>query len=141
MGRYLVIAVSCAAVALALALSAEAGIPRGLSLMADDQDADPATGVTIARGNAEIKIENQPINGHADEIEVNPVRNDIQFKGRAFLLVGHVRYEGVAITCALDFSKCAVAPNSAGATLPNGASPVQALPPPAALGAAVINPQ
>jgi hypothetical protein len=97
---------------------AQAGIPRGAILIADEQDADPQTGVTIARGNAEIKFERQPISGHADSIELNPVSNQIVFKGRAVLSVGRDHFESETVTCGLDFSKC-----TAGA-----AAVVQALP-------------
>jgi hypothetical protein len=133
--RYAITIGSFALAALAFAETTEAGIPRGVVLIADEQDADAATGITIARGNAEIKIEKQPIAGRADSIELNPVRNEIIFKGHTLVTVNRDRYEGAAVTCALDFSKCAAMPP------PQDDAAAQALPPPAALGAAVINPR
>jgi LptA/(LptD N-terminal domain) LPS transport protein len=114
---------------------AQAGIPRGAILIADEQDADPETGVTIARGNAEIKFDKQPIAGHADSIELNPASNQIVFKGRAVLSVGRDHFESETVTCGLDFSKCTV----------GTAAVVQALPVSAPVSspadAAVINPR
>ena len=107
----------CSATAFLLTLAAaHAGIPRGAVLTADEQDADETTGVTIARGNAEIAIEPQRILGRADQIELNPATNEIQFKGRAVLTVGRERYESDAVTCTLDFYKCATA--ASGQSLP-----------------------
>lgn len=107
MHRWPPIAMWGAVVSLAAMLPAEAGIPRGVILTADEQEADTATGVTIARGNAEISVDKRPILGHADVIELNPGKNQIQFKGRAVLTVGHARYDSSAVTCSLDFDKCA----------------------------------
>jgi LptA/(LptD N-terminal domain) LPS transport protein len=88
---------SIAGLSLIIALAgiplAQAGIPRGAILIADEQDADPETGVTIARGNAEIKFDKQPIAGHADSIELNPASNQIVFKGRAVLSVGRDHFK------------------------------------------------
>lgn len=140
------------AAAFAVSLSANAGMPRGAELMADEQDADPATGVTTARGNAEIRIEAYRILGRADRIDVDPGRNEIQFTGHALITVGDARYESDQVTCSLDFQKCApvmgelVTPAPA-TTMPD-ATAAQALPevapqnwpPPAGSGAAVIKP-
>ena len=110
---------------------AHAGIPRGLTLMADEQDADAATGITIARGNAEIAVENKSIRGRADQIELNPVSNQIQFTGRAALTIGRQHYESDAVTCTLDFDKCS-----------NSAPAAQPLPAPATTdGTAAITPR
>ncbi len=113
-----------------IATAAHAGLPRGAILTADEQDADTATGITIARGNAEIAIERQRILGRADQIEINPAGNEIRFNGRAVLTVGGERYESDVVTCTLDFNKCAAVARG------------QALPAPAVAepGAAVINP-
>ena len=119
-------------VGLAAVAPAHAGLPRGAVLTADEQDADPETGVTIARGNAEIRFDKQPISGRADSIELNPASNQILFKGRAVLNVGREHYESDAVTCGLDFSKCT-----------SGASPavVQPLPPVPSADAAAISPR
>lgn len=130
---------------LAVMPPAYAGMPRGAIVSADEQDADPETGVTIARGSAEIAIEKMRILGRADHIEINPAAKHILFKGRALISVGAERYQGEAVTCSLDFSRCAAAETSA---VPNvsAAAPQpsqQPLPPPAALGgdAGVTNPR
>lgn len=120
-----------------LPLNAEAGMPRGAELSADEQDADPATGVTTARGNAEIRITAYKILGRADVIELNPGRKEILFSGHALITVGDARYESERVTCSIDFNSCvAVAGNAAAeqATIPDQ-SPV-----PHASGAATINP-
>ena len=88
------------------ASGAEAGIPRGAMLAADEQIADEVTGTTIARGNAEITIAERAINGSADSIEVHPNLNEIIFKGRALLVVGGARYQSDTVTCTLDFMRC-----------------------------------
>ena len=118
----------------AFAPLAHAGLPRGAVLMADEQDADETTGVTIARGHAEISVETQRISGHADAIELRPPSNEIVFKGGAAVSVGTARYDGETVTCTLDFTKCATAPASQVST----AQPIQ---PPSGVGAAVTNPR
>ena len=100
-----VIAVS-GVMAVVLAAVAEARLPRGAVLSADEQDADPVTGVTLARGNAVIRITAYAILGRADEIALRAANNEIQFKGRALITIGKQRFEGEAVTCALDFSRC-----------------------------------
>ena len=128
------IAVSCV-LASGLITPAHARLPHGAVLSADEQDADPQTGVTIARGNAEISVAKFAILGRADAIELHPGANEIQFKGGARVTVGEQRYDGEAVTCTLDFSRCAT-------VLPNQASQVdQALPPPSGVGAAATNPR
>jgi hypothetical protein len=96
-------------VALAAASPATAGIPRGLVLIASEQDADVETGITIARGNAEISISQRAVLGNADSIELNPVAQKILFKGHAVVTVGRARYASDLITCTLDFYSCAPA--------------------------------
>lgn len=140
------------AAAFAVSVNAHAGMPRGAELMADEQDADPATGVTTARGNAEIRIESYRILGRADRIDVDPGRNEIQFTGHALITVGDARYESDQVTCTLDFEKCAPVKPAQVTPAPATAMPdtvaAQALPdvapqnwpPPAGSGAAVINP-
>ncbi len=90
-----------------MAASACAGIPRGLTLMGDEQTGDETTGLTVARGHAEIAVENQPIKGTADVIELRPKTNEILFKGRADLTIGHEHFVSDTVTCTLDFSHCA----------------------------------
>jgi hypothetical protein len=114
-------------VVLAGSLSAYAGVPRGVVLIASEQDADADTGITIARGNAEISIAQRAVLGAADTIELNPVAQKILFKGHAVVTVGRARYQSEFITCTLDFYSCA--PSSA----------VQAAP--VAESAAVTNPR
>ena len=137
----------------AFAPLAHAGIPRGAVLIADEQDADETTGITIARGHAEISVETQRINGRADTIELRPGVNQIVFKGSAAVSVGNARYEGDAVTCTLDFTNCGTSTEAAAA--PSTAVPVQipaaqtmqapvaaaqAMPPPSGVGAAVTRP-
>lgn len=121
-----------------LAANVHAGMPRGATLMADEQDADPDTGVTLAKGNAEIRIDAYRILGRADQIELNPGRKEIRFTGHALITVGDDRYESDRVTCAIDFNTCAVLTDSAAA---NATAPgIQPAPPPAGVGAASINP-
>jgi hypothetical protein len=124
----------CGTIALLTMLpAAHAGIPRGVILIADEQDADASTGITIARGNAELTVEKRAIHGSADVIELNPVRNAIQFSGHANLTVGRAHYDSDAVTCTLDFDKCTTA-----------AAEPQAVPVPPAASAgaeAMINPR
>ena len=95
-------------VAIAAATSpASAGVPRGLMLIGDEQAGDDTTGVTIARGHAELVVEKQPIHATADVIELHPKTNEILFKGRASLIVGQHKYQSDTVTCTLDFSRCA----------------------------------
>lgn len=91
----------------AAASPASAGIPRGLMLIGDEQAGDETTGVTIARGHAELVVEKQPIHATADVIELHPKTNEILFKGRASLNVGQRKYQSDTVTCTLDFSRCA----------------------------------
>ena len=86
---------------------ASAGIPRGLMLIGDEQVGDETSGVTIARGHAELVVEKQPIHATADVIELHPKTNEILFKGRASLSVGPRKYQSDTVTCTLDFSRCA----------------------------------
>jgi lipopolysaccharide export system protein LptA len=100
-----------------------AGIPRGVMLSADEQSADETTGVTIARGNAELTVEKQPIRARADVIELRPKSNEILLKGRADLSVGSDRYRSDTVTCTLDFSRClAVEPDQDLPDTPGGAA-------------------
>lgn len=86
---------------------AEAGVPRNMMLSADEQLADENTGVTIARGNAEVTVGTHRIHGTADVIEVRPKINEILFKGRAKLSVGAANYDSDTVACTLDFTHCA----------------------------------
>jgi hypothetical protein len=83
-----------------------AGVPRDLVLAADEQIADDATGITIARGNAEVLVTAHHIRGTADVIEVRPNFNEILFKGRANLSVGATSYASDTVSCTLDFTSC-----------------------------------
>lgn len=132
MSRILSIVVSCAIFCIAGLLRAEAGIPHGVMLIADEQDADATTGITIARGHAEISIEKRTILGSADVIELNPVSNHIEFKGHAVLTVGSARYESDAVRCTLDFYSCA--PVTGDQSAPPPLKPAEVVP-------AVINPR
>lgn len=138
----------------ALPLAAHAGMPRGAIVSADEQDADPETGITIARGNAAISVEKLRILARADAIEINPAAKQIHFKGRALVTVGAQRYQGETVACTLDFNTCAtgdaVAPAAPASALGVSSTNVaatqpsqQPLPPPAALGAdaAVTSPR
>lgn len=116
--------------------NAEAGMPRGAELSADEQDADPTTGVTTARGNAEIRISAYQILGRADVIELNPGRKEILFSGHALITVGDARYESERVTCSIDFNSCVAVAESATSTPVPG---TEQLPAPHA-GAATINP-
>jgi hypothetical protein len=108
-------------------LPAYAGVPRGVVLIASEQDADPETGITIARGNAEISVAQRAVAGAADTIELNPVAQKILFKGHAVVTVGRARYASEIITCTLDFYSCAPSPEAQAA--------------PVAADAAVTNPR
>lgn len=121
-----------------LPLNADAGMPRGAELSADEQDADPTTGVTTARGNAEIRITAYKILGRADVIELNPGRKEILFSGHALITVGDARYESERVTCSIDFNSCVVIAESAAAA----PAPVveQSPAPHVASGAATISP-
>lgn len=87
-------------------MPALAGIPKGVAVSGDEQFADDTTGVTIARGNAEISDGLGRIAGRADVIELRPGLNEILLKGRAGLTVGRRRYEGDTVSCTLDFMRC-----------------------------------
>lgn len=111
----------------AAAGAARAGVPRDLMLAADEQSADDATGVTIARGNAEVTVATHRIRGTADVIEVRPKINEILFKGRATLNVGAKSYVSDTVACTLDFTSCTTVqddqdlpplPSTAAATTP-----------------------
>lgn len=95
-----------AAFALSLAPMAFAGVPRGVMISADEQSGDDVSGVTIARGNAELTVEKHPIHARADVIELRPKTNEILLKGRADVLVGNIRYKSDTVTCTLDFTRC-----------------------------------
>ncbi len=103
-GRRVIITLVFAMIATA---SAHGGIPRGLTLMGDEQTGDETTGLTIARGRAEVIVEKQPIRGTADVIELRPKSNEILLKGRVNLAVGKDHFVGDTVTCTLDFSRCA----------------------------------
>jgi hypothetical protein len=136
-GRVLFIFVA----ALAIPFCAYAGMPRGAMISADEQDADAETGVTVAHGNAEISVEKSRILGRADSIEINPGKNQILFRGRAIVTVGAERFESDAVTCSLDFNKCAPFIAQSVSAMPVASPPPQALPPPAGLGSAVTSPR
>ncbi len=87
---------------------AHAGMPRGVVLIAGSQDADDKTGITIARGDAQLHVEKRPISGRADQIEINPVSKQILLSGRASLTVGQKQFDGALIACTLDFNRCTV---------------------------------
>jgi lipopolysaccharide export system protein LptA len=92
-------------------------------LTADEQSGDETSGVTIARGNAELTVEQRPIRARADVIELRPKSNEILLKGRADLLVGTARYQSDTVTCTLDFSRClAVEPDQDLPDVPGGAA-------------------
>lgn len=111
-------------------MPAMGGVPRGLMLLADEQTGDEATGVTIARGNAELIVEKRAIRGKADVIEVRPKANEILLKGRATLNVGTARYTNDTVTCTLDFSRCAgVEPDQPLPETPGGAGTAAAIDP------------
>ncbi len=84
-----------------------AGVPRGLTLAADEQIADETTGVTIARGNAELNVEKFQIRGTADSIEVRPKIDEILFSGRAVVRIGGETYQSDKVSCTLNFTRCA----------------------------------
>lgn len=101
--------VSLCAIGLSFALAvppANAGVPRGLVLSADEQSAGATDGSTIARGNAEIAVPDYAIAGRADVIEILPQRKQIVFKGRVTLAVGKANYAGDTVVCGLDFDHC-----------------------------------
>ena len=105
-----------------------AGVPRGLTLMADEQIADETTGETIARGNAELNVEKYLIRGTADTIEVRPKIDEILFSGRALVKIGAETYQSDKVSCTLNFARCAAV---------NADQPLPA----SALGAAEIIPR
>ena len=107
----------------ALSGVALAGVPRGVTISADEQTGDDVTGVTIARGNAELTVEKQPIHAKADVIELRPKSNEILLKGRADLTVGAERFQSDTVTCTLDFTRClAVEPDQELPDTPGGAA-------------------
>ncbi len=105
-----------------------AGVPRGLTLAADEQIADETTGETIARGNAELNVEKHSIRGTADTIEVRPKIDEVLFVGRAVVKVGRETYKSDKVSCTLNFARCAAV---------NADQPLPA----SALGTADIKPQ
>ena len=105
-----------------------AGVPRGLTLAADEQIADETTGETIARGNAELTVEDYEIRGTADQIEVRPKIDEILFSGRAVVKAGRETYQSDKVSCTLNFARCTAV--SADQPLPTSA-----------LGAAEIKPR
>lgn len=121
---------------LAFAGAADARIPRDVIIVADEQDADPETGVTIARGRAEIRVERMQISGRAETIEIRPKDNAVLFKGGAFVSVGDERFSGEDVVCTLDFYTCRVAAPSA----PIVSDHVRSFVPPAGVGAAATLP-
>lgn len=129
------------AIGSALPSRAIAGMPRGAELSANEQDADPETGVTTALGNAELRIDGYRILGRADRIDVDPGRNEIQFTGHALITIGDARYESEQVRCSLDFETCAALTADAAAALPLATeqSAPQPWPAPAGSGA-TINP-
>ncbi len=84
-----------------------AGVPRGLTLAADEQIADETTVETIARGNAELSVEKHSIRGTADTIEVRPKIDEVLFVGRAVVKVGRETYQSDTVSCTLNFARCA----------------------------------
>lgn len=84
----------------------QAGLPRGIELVAGEQIADEATGTTIARGNAEIRSGLYKIHGTASIIEVRPPINEILLKGGARLSAGTRHYAAETLSCTLDFERC-----------------------------------
>ena len=94
------------AVAVSGAPMSVAGVPRGLSLAADEQIADEVSGETIARGNAELNVEKYQIRGTADQIEVRPKINEVLFVGRAVVKVGRETYQSDKVSCTLNFARC-----------------------------------
>ncbi len=85
---------------------AHSGVPRDVMLSADEQIADEKTGITIARGNAELTVASHRIRGTADVIEVRPKLNEILFKGRANISVKAQSYVSDTVACTLDFTRC-----------------------------------
>lgn len=86
---------------------AAGGMPRDVVLMADSQDGDVATGVTVARGHAELRSDTFHIVGRATIIEINPKRNEVYFTGGADVTVNGAVYRGERVLCSLDFDTCA----------------------------------
>jgi hypothetical protein len=87
--------------------TARAGVPKGLTLAADEQIADETTGETVARGNAELNVERHRIRGTADSIEVRPKIDEVLFVGGAVVQVGKDTYRSDKVSCTLNFSRCA----------------------------------
>lgn len=85
-----------------------AGMPRGVTIAADEQLADETTGVTIARGNAVLMIDHLAIKGTATAIEVRPKINEVLLRGSAEIRVGRNVYRADLVSCTLDFERCAV---------------------------------
>ncbi len=106
MRRFVQLAVLAVAVAGSGAHMSVAGVPRGLSLAADEQFADEVSGETIARGNAELNVEKYQIRGTADQIEVRPKIDEVLFVGRAIVKVGRETYRSDKISCTLNFARC-----------------------------------
>lgn len=119
-------------------LNGAVGLPRGAQLVADEQDADPVSGVTTARGNAELRVDSYRILGRADHIRLDPAGNAIQFTGHASITIGDERYESIQVTCSLDFEKCTPLKDEPSHATPSD-SVVQTSPS-VESGAAAINP-
>lgn len=92
--------------------AANAEIPRGVMIAANEQTANLETGETIATGDAELTVAERHISGKADAIEVRPKVNAVIFLGRAVLIIGQQRYEGAVVTCTLDFVRCSADVNA-----------------------------
>lgn len=107
--------------ALATASVADARLPRGAVLSADEQSGDVTTGATVARGHAEITVPAHAIRGSAETIEIDPSRNEIRFTGAALVLVGAQRFESGSVVCSLDFQTCAAKDVDAAGAQPQAA--------------------
>ena len=83
-----------------------AGVPRGLTLAADEQIADETTGETIARGNAELNVEKYLIRGTADSNRSAPKIDEILVcrPGRRHSRQGDLSSDKVS--CTLNFARC-----------------------------------
>lgn len=106
MRRIIVAAILAVAVAVSGTHVSLAGVPRGLSLAADEQIADEVSGETIARGNAELTVEKFHIRGTADTIEVRPKIDEVLFVGRAVVKVGRKTFQSDKVSCTLNFARC-----------------------------------
>jgi hypothetical protein len=87
-------------------ISADAGMPRGAQLIADEQIADETSGETRATGNAELIIKEFGIVGRAASITVQPKQNQVIFTGNANVSVRSETFSGDTVKCTLDFDRC-----------------------------------